>query len=107
MSNQAKRLEAVEKALALLLQKARYYILVRADDTPEEATKWHVEQGWLDLAEQEPIFIMSKIPGKIRRVKRVDNRDLPEAPLRKEPESAPLPPHEAYEIEPVTPKPIP
>ena len=91
MSNQNKRLEAVENALALLLAKARYYILLRADDTPEEATKWHVDQGWLNLEEQEPFFIMSKIPGKRRRMQSTNNNDLPEAPLRKEPEPDPMP----------------
>ena len=78
--NLEKRLTSIEKAVALLPQRERYYILLRADDTPEEATKWHVEQGLLDLDQQEPIFILSKIPGKSRRTNRVNNLDLPEAP---------------------------
>jgi len=97
--NLAKRLTTVEKALELLLQLEKYYILLRADDTPEEATKWHVEQGQFDPEKQRPVFILSKIPGKLRRTKCVNNFDLPEAPIgKKEKATDPFPPHEPYEL---------
>jgi hypothetical protein len=64
--SQARRLAAIEKALEQLLQKANHYILVRADDTMEEAEKWHREQGLFDPERQQPFFIMSKIPGRAR-----------------------------------------
>jgi hypothetical protein len=96
--NQAKRLAAVEKALALLLQLEKYYILLRKDDTEAEAIQWHIEQGLLDPEKQEPVFILSQIPGKSRRVRCTSNADLPElAPKKKEPEPAPLPTKEEYE----------
>ena len=107
MGNQTRRLEAVERALALLLAKERYFILIRAGDTPEEAAAWHREQGLYDPEKQEPFFIMSRIPGKIRHSRHYcSNADLPEVPLRKAPEPTPLPPHEPFEMEaPVKPKP--
>jgi hypothetical protein len=69
MGNQAKRLAAIEKALEHLLARDKYYILVRADDTPQAAEKWHLEHGLFDPAKQEPFFIFSKIPGVVRHHK--------------------------------------
>jgi hypothetical protein len=79
MSNALKRLSNLEKAIEQLLQRDKYYILVRKDDTPEEAVKWHVEHRWLDLSQKEPFFIHSKIPGKSRpmQYKATDSTDLP------------------------------
>jgi hypothetical protein len=66
MSNALKRLSNLEKAIEQLLQLDKYYILLRKDDTEEEAVKWHVENRNLDLSKQEPFFIRSQIPGKMR-----------------------------------------
>jgi hypothetical protein len=77
MANALKRIATLERALEQLLARAKYYILVRADDTPEEAMKWHVEQGKLDINQQEPVFIHGKIPGKARPMQ-YKAADLPE-----------------------------
>jgi hypothetical protein len=94
-----------ERALALLLAKERYYILLRANDTEAEAVQWHIEQGLLDPEKQEPTFIMSQIPGKSRRCKANATDELPK--MARKDEIEPSPHVSSFELaEPPKPKPV-
>jgi hypothetical protein len=95
--NHTRRLEAVEKALAQLLQLEKVCVPIRKDDTPEAALQWYVENGKLNPARQEPLFIMSKIPGVRRPMQQQWKAELPSMPMGKQDEPHPIPPQEAYE----------